>query len=101
VIAVLDQAAAMSAATRKFDSNEGVDVMTSTVVFHSTPAARRARPHGLDRLVMRLSLAMLLWARRRADRGMLTHEEQALRRANALVIERNTGHYRQGVSRIF
>ena len=41
--------------------------------------AHRARPRGIDRLVMRLSLTTLLWARRRADRGNLTHEQHTLR----------------------
>jgi hypothetical protein len=39
------------------------------------PAGRRVRPHGLDRAVMRVSLALLLWARRRADRAAITSEE--------------------------
>jgi hypothetical protein len=49
--------------------------------------ARRARPHGIDLIVMRLSLAMLLWARERADRSTLSHEEHTIRRANALALE--------------
>lgn len=49
---------------------------------------RRARPGGLDRIVMRLSLAMLLWARRHADRTALSHDEQARRRRVQLEIER-------------
>lgn len=40
--------------------------MTATSVF---VPARRARAHGVDLLVMRVSMAALLWARRRADRA--------------------------------
>ena len=75
--------------------------MTATTVFqhsYAAPAVRRARPQGLDRLVMRLSLAMLLWARHRADRGALSHEEHLLRRANALAVERDR---RDAAARIF
>ncbi len=39
----------------------------------------RSRARGIDLLVMRLSLAMLHWARRRADRDVLPREEQARR----------------------
>lgn len=42
-------------------------------------AATRHRARGIDLLVMRVSLAMLLWARRRADRAALPREEQARR----------------------
>ncbi|MEP6480972.1 MAG: hypothetical protein ABJA94_03080 [Rhodoglobus sp.] len=65
--------------------------MTATSVYkqsHAAPAARRARAHGIDRLVMRLSLVMMLWARQRADRGFITREQHTLRRENTLVIER-------------
>jgi len=40
---------------------------------------RRARPRGIDLLIMRLSLTTLRWARRRADRRTLTHEQHTLR----------------------
>ena len=43
-------------------------------------AVRRVRPSGFDRAVMRLSLAMLLWARRRAERTVVSPEEHALQR---------------------
>lgn len=45
--------------------------MTAT----SFGSARRARPSGFDRAVMRLSLAMLLWARRHAERTAITRDE--------------------------
>lgn len=43
-------------------------------------ASRRVRPAGFERAVMRLSLAVLLWARRRADRSAISPEEHALLR---------------------
>src|ERR1700712_1068601 len=82
----------MSVAHRNFETKEELreeaQTMTATTmnaaVTHYDTAAygtRRVRPHGLDLLVMRLSLATLLWARRRADRNLMTHEENMLRRA--------------------
>ncbi len=57
--------------TDRTESAEGaVAPMVPTVVITS-------RPHGLDRLVMRLSLAALLWAQRHADRTTLTSEQHA------------------------
>lgn len=41
----------------------------------STP--HRIRPHGFDRLIMRLSLATLLWARRHAERTAITRDDQS------------------------
>lgn len=46
--------------------------MTATTVL--TPA-RRARAHGIDLLVMRMSMAALRWARRRADRAVPGRDE--------------------------
>lgn len=40
---------------------------------------RTARTSALDRMLMRTSLALFLWARRRAVRRSLTHEEHAQR----------------------
>ena len=37
--------------------------------------ARRVRPHGMDRAIMRLSLMALRWARRHADRTAVSYEE--------------------------
>lgn len=96
--------AEMSVDTRILKTSEEVETMTTTTVFtHQSYAApaRRARPHGLDRVVMRLSLAMLLWARHRADRGILSHEEHAIRRANALVLEREWRDAARRISRVF
>lgn len=50
-------------------------------------SARRSRPHGIDLLVMRMSLAMLLWARRRANRTVMTREENLRRREVAVATE--------------
>ncbi len=60
--------------------------MTATTA--TTPAfgrevTRRARPHGIDLAVMRVSLAMLLWARKRSQRTTFTHDEHARLRYEA------------------
>jgi hypothetical protein len=97
-------ASGMSVVGRNLDTEEEVDEMTATTVFqhqYAAPAVRRARPHGLDRLVMRLSLAMLLWARQRADRSMVSHEEHAIRRANELAIERDRHSADARIARVF
>lgn len=67
-----------SADARTFTHDEGVSTMTTTATHleFDSRAARRPRPHGLDLLVMRVSLAMLVWARRRADRVSVQHEER-------------------------
>jgi hypothetical protein len=97
----------MSEAGRNFDTEEEVNTMTATTVFHRQLAApvlvgaRRARPRGLDRLVMRLSLTMLLWARHHAERDVLSHEEHALRRAVALGIQEREREAALGVARVF
>ena len=54
--------------------------MTAAVAYDSgirTARPRRARPYGLNRFVMRLSIVMLKWARRRTERTALTYEESA------------------------
>lgn len=38
---------------------------------------RRARPHGIDLAVIRVSLVMLRWARKRSQRATVTHDERA------------------------
>jgi hypothetical protein len=99
--ATLERPPAMSVAPRNFDTKEKVNTMTATAVLHSASAARRARPRGLDRLVMRLSLAMLMWARHRADRSALSHEEHTIRRAAALAVERDLREAELRISRVF
>ena len=64
----------VSVAHRTFDTGSTRGQET-TMTSHSL-AATRHRARGIDLLVMRVSLAMLLWARRRADRATVTREEQ-------------------------
>lgn len=92
-----------AATTGAATTEEGVNTMSATVYGHqySTAAPRRARPHGLDRLVMRLSLAMLLWARRRADRAQPSYEEHSIRRATALALERERHVAATRIARVF
>ena len=67
-------------------TKEEVNMMSATTAgrtglrANSAPVVRRARPHGLDRAVMRLSLAMLLWARKRSDRAAITPEQHRAQR---------------------
>jgi hypothetical protein len=94
----------MSVVSRNLDTEEEVNTMTATTVFqhgYAVPTTRRPRPHGIDRVVMRLSLAMLRWARARADRATLSHEEHALRRANDLVLERERREAALRIARVF
>ncbi len=61
--------------------------MTSAVALqHSSalPATLRAQPQGFDRIVIRVSVAMLRWARKRADRSIVPYDEAVLRNRNAL-----------------
>ena len=92
----------MSVVDRSFSTKEEVIVMTSTAVLDRTvgtlvvaaapaepsyidpgfvdaPLANGARPHGFDRLVMRLSVTTLLWAQRRAVKGSISFEEHRRR----------------------
>ncbi len=52
---------------------EGAGSVSST----TSANLRRSRPHSIEVLVMRLSLAMLLWAQRRAERTQLTPEQHS------------------------
>jgi hypothetical protein len=112
---LMERPAEMSVVTRNLTTEEEVSVMSATTVFqhqtdfqhlHEAPtasiqAARRARPHGIDRIVMRLSLAMLLWVRHRADRGTVSHEEHAMRHANEVALERDRHAAALRISRVF
>ena len=51
--------------------------MTAPTITYGGEVTRRTRPHGIDLAVIRISLAMLLWARKRSQRTMLTHDEYA------------------------
>lgn len=65
--------------------------MTATPAFasRSYPSrSRRAQAHGIDRLVMRLSMAALLWARRRADRADLGRDDLVRLRQQSEAAER-------------
>jgi hypothetical protein len=64
-------------------------------------ANRRVRPHGLDRLIMRASLGALLWARRRAESSVVSHEQQYLRRANQLAVQREQREAARRLVRVF
>jgi hypothetical protein len=87
---VCQKATAMSVDDRNFEPDEEVKTMTVTTDFDhlvGAPPRRRARPHGVDRLIMRLSLAMLIWARKRADRDAVSHDERALRVSQARALQ--------------
>jgi hypothetical protein len=71
----------MSVAGRNLYRDEEVEIMTTVSALEhliESPAGSRARPHGIDRLVMRLSLAMLVWARRRSEKSIITRDEHAI-----------------------
>lgn len=53
---------------------------------------RRARPRGFDRAVMLVSVAMLRWARRRADRMTISSQEHARLLAIATATQRREHH---------
>lgn len=77
--ALLERAPEMSVDARNFATEKEESTMTASAVpshYVDARAPRRARARGLDRLIMRLSLATLLWARRHADRTAITREEQ-------------------------
>lgn len=76
---VTESRSPLSAAARTVNHEEEGMIMIATPAYASHARIRRARPSGFDRLVMRLSLAALLWARRRADRAVPTREEHARR----------------------
>lgn len=65
--------------------------MTAAPAFASgscpTPS-RRARPRGLDRLVIRLSMTALLWARRRANRSEVQREHAQRMHRQSIATER-------------
>jgi hypothetical protein len=70
----------MSVVDRRFDSKREVKEMTATTAFDrmiDSPVAHRARPHGLDRAVMLVSVSMLKWARRRTERAIVSPERHA------------------------
>ena len=83
----LERPAATSVVRRSFEVEREVKTMTASVVL-DRQLARRTRPTGLDRIVMRISLAMLLWARRHADRTAISREEHIRRYEVHRAVER-------------
>jgi len=69
---VLERAPEMSVAERNFEAKEEVNTMTAATQNY---AIRRARPHGIDLVIMRVSLMALLWARRHANRTAESYED--------------------------
>jgi hypothetical protein len=74
----------MSVVRATFDSGKGVAHMVSAPLeaalftqFVDAPAPGHAAPHGFDRLVMRLSVTMLIWARNHADRIAVSHQDRS------------------------
>lgn len=97
MIELLDRAPEMSVAERTFEPKEEVYTMTTTTAF----GVRRARPHGLDRAIMRVSLMMLLAARRHADRTAVSYEEHTRRRTVRLATQRRENNAASLISRVF
>ena len=68
--------------SEKFSTENEVNSMISAVVFDrmvdrmaDAPVAQRHRPRGLDRMAMRLGVALLIWGRTRTEKAALTGEE--------------------------
>ncbi|HEY0258298.1 MAG TPA: hypothetical protein VGC18_00470 [Lacisediminihabitans sp.] len=59
-----------------------------------------ARPRGIDRLVILVSIAMLRWARRRADRAWLPYEEHTRLVRNFLERQRREDAARSMIVRV-
>ena len=78
----------LSAAEATVTTREEVRTMSATMI--DRHVERRARPSGLDRVVMRVSLAMLLWARRHADRAAVSREQQQRRYAMLRDLDRRS-----------
>ncbi len=91
----------MSVADRIFEPQEEVETMTSAQTMYAPMRSRRARPHGLDRALMRASLAMLLWARRHADRTAISYEEHTLRHQESLARDRREAQVSRFNHRVF
>ena len=70
--------------------------MTASHALDARPTAGRtslARARGIDLVVMRVSLAALRWARRRADRAVATRDAIAVTRATAEATARREHAY--------
>jgi hypothetical protein len=68
-------AGTVSVVGTRIDVEEEPTMIATTAYIR--PGARRA--HGFDYLAMRVSLAVLLWARRRADRHAVSRDELSRR----------------------
>lgn len=84
IAATQERAPAMSEAVPSVVDGEEVKTMTSATVYDrllDAPIRGRTRPRGVDRLVMRVAIVLLKWSRLRAERRLVTHEENRRRRA--------------------
>lgn len=80
--AVQFNTAEMSVVPRNLARGKEVNYMTTATAFESLldpSEASGIRPHGIDRTVQRLAIAMLTWSRTRAERNAETHQERTLR----------------------
>ncbi len=67
--------------------------MTASHALDARPTAGRTRARGIDLIVMRMSLAALRWARRRADRAAAARDTIAAVRATAEATARREHDY--------
>ena len=65
-----------------------------------TATTARVQVHGLDRLVMKVSLSMLMWARRRAARASIAREEHTRIVDQAAEMQRRDHEATKRVSRV-
>jgi hypothetical protein len=87
-----DRTAGMSVVEPTFKTQKEVKQMTTATatdldLLLSTTrdgVSRQSRPSAIDRAVMRLSVAMLRWARNHANRSFRTWDELSLSNRNAL-----------------
>jgi hypothetical protein len=88
----------MTVVQRNFATKKEVTTMTTTTI--DGRFARRHTPSLFDRLVMRISLTTLMWARHHSDRAAVSHEEHAMRMAAMRDLERTRHESLQFVSRL-
>ena len=67
----------------------------------SFDAVRRVQPFGFDRAVIRLSLAMLRWARRHAERTAISPEEHELMRQARSELQRREHATAMLITRVY
>ena len=97
MIELLERAPEMSVADHSFEAKEEVYTMTATTAF----SPRRVRPHGFDRAVMRVSLMMLLAARRHADRTAISYEEHTRLHAESVAAQRRERSAATLIARVY